>query len=85
MDTDSEIVYKCTDYYAPETEGAVLWNDPTIGIDWPSDACTISSDKDTAASLLADLKSPFICGESLEGFGYRGDQAVSDLLALDLR
>jgi dTDP-4-dehydrorhamnose 3,5-epimerase len=34
----SEIIYKLTDYYAPECERGVLWNDPTIGIDWPVDA-----------------------------------------------
>ena len=33
LEPDSEIVYKCSDYYAPETEGAILWNDPDIGID----------------------------------------------------
>ena len=33
LEPDSEIVYKCTDYYAPETEGAVLWN--SCGIEWP--------------------------------------------------
>lgn len=27
--------YKCTDYYAPEYEGGILWNDPSIGIEWP--------------------------------------------------
>ena len=32
---DCEIVYKCSDYYTPECDGAVLWNDPGLGIDWP--------------------------------------------------
>ncbi len=31
----AEFVYKCTDYYHPEDEGGILWNDPEIGIDWP--------------------------------------------------
>jgi len=61
---DSEIVYKCSDYYAPETEGSVLWNDPDIGIDWPTGPDPILSDKDAAAHLLADLVSPFIFGEN---------------------
>ena len=61
---DSEIVYKCSDYYAPETEGSVLWNDPDIGIDWPSDNAPILSDKDAVAPLLFDLESPFIFGEN---------------------
>ena len=55
---DSEIVYKCSDYYAPETEGAILWNDPDIGIDWPIDADLILSEKDAVAPLLSELESP---------------------------
>jgi len=31
----AEFQYKCTDYYAPEHERVLLWNDPAIGIDWP--------------------------------------------------
>ena len=64
LEPDSEIVYKCSDYYAPETEGAILWNDPDIGIDWPTDADPILSDKDAAAPLLSDLESPFVFGEN---------------------
>lgn len=61
---DSEIVYKCSAYYAPETEGAVLWNDPDIGIDWATKADPILSDKDAAAPFLSDLESPFVYGEN---------------------
>ena len=64
LEPDSEIVYKCSDYYAPETEGAVLWNDPDIGIDWPTEADPILSDKDAVAPLLSELESPFIFGEN---------------------
>ena len=64
LEPNSEIVYKCSDYYAPETEGAVLWNDPDIGIDWPTITDPILSDKDAVASLLCDLESPFIFGEN---------------------
>ena len=35
MEGPAELVYKCTDYYAPEFERSILWNDPAIGIDWP--------------------------------------------------
>ena len=31
----SEIVYKCTDYYDPEAQGSIRWDDPSIGIKWP--------------------------------------------------
>ena len=61
---DTEIIYKCSDYFHPETEGAVLWNDPDIDIDWPAIADPILSDKDAVAPLLADLDSPFIFGEN---------------------
>ncbi len=56
----TEIVYKCSDFYAPETEGAVAWNDPDIGIDWGLSGDPILSAKDAAAGVLADLDSPFI-------------------------
>ena len=64
LEPDSEIVYKCSDYYAPETEGSILWNDPDIGIDWPTESNIILSDKDAVAFLLSDLESPFIFGEN---------------------
>ena len=64
LEPDSEIVYKCSDYYAPETEGSVLWNDPDIDIDWPTVSGPILSDKDATAPLLSDLESPFTFGEN---------------------
>jgi dTDP-4-dehydrorhamnose 3,5-epimerase len=63
LEPDSEIVYKCSDYYSPETEGAILWNDPDIGIDWPTATDPILSDKDAVAPLFSELESPFIFGE----------------------
>lgn len=59
---DSEIVYKCTDYYAPETEGAVRWD--SCGIEWPLSVDPILSDKDAIAPALADFDTPFIYGEN---------------------
>ena len=59
---NSEIVYKCSDYYAPETEGALTWNDPDIGIDWPITNELTISDKDKAANMFKDFDSPFIFG-----------------------
>jgi dTDP-4-dehydrorhamnose 3,5-epimerase len=56
----TEIIYKCSDYYAQETEGAVAWNDPEVGVDWGlGDMAPILSDKDANAPSLADLNSPF--------------------------
>lgn len=58
---DTEIVYKCTDYYAPECDGAVRFDDPAMGIVWGFDrAGAVLSAKDRAAPLLADFVSPFV-------------------------
>lgn len=54
---DTEICYKCSDYYAPECDGAVRWD--SVGIDWNLTRDPILSAKDTAAPALADFKSPF--------------------------
>ena len=56
---DSEIVYKCSDYYAPETEGSLRWDDPEIGIEWPLTTAPVLSEKDAQAPHLADFNSPF--------------------------
>ncbi|GJI96282.1 dTDP-4-dehydrorhamnose 3,5-epimerase [Duganella caerulea] len=53
----AEFLYKTTDYWAPEHERSVLWNDPAIGIEWPAlDAAPLLSAKDQAAVLLADAE-----------------------------
>jgi dTDP-4-dehydrorhamnose 3,5-epimerase len=61
---DTEIIYKCTDYYAPDCDGAVRWDDPDIGIDWGlgTDQAVLSS-KDATAPMLADTPSPFSHGD----------------------
>ncbi len=48
LSDQAEFVYKCTDYYAPEYERSILWDDPDINIDWPlvGDSLPILSDKD---------------------------------------
>lgn len=56
---DTEIIYKCSDYYARETEGALIWNDPDIGIDWGGVTEPLLSEKDAVAPRLSDLDSPF--------------------------
>ena len=58
---DTEIIYKCSDYYAPECDGAVRFDCPEIGIDWELDGVKpILSDKDAAAPRLVDFDSPFV-------------------------
>jgi len=51
----ADFVYKCTDYYAPEDERVIRWDDPDIAIDWPLADATVPllSDKDAAGVSLA--------------------------------
>lgn len=49
----AEFLYKTTDYWAPEHERAIAWNDPAIGIDWPFAGEPLLSGKDRAAAPLA--------------------------------
>lgn len=60
---DTEIIYKCSDYYAPECDGAVRFDDPDLGIDWGLSGDAILSDKDANAPLMAQFDSPFTYGE----------------------
>ena len=55
---DTEICYKCTDYYAPECDGAVRWD--SCGIDWGIDGNPVLSAKDATAPALAEFDSPFV-------------------------
>jgi dTDP-4-dehydrorhamnose 3,5-epimerase len=57
---DTEIIYKCSDYYSPECDGAVRFDDPDIGVDWGlNEAEALLSDKDNAAPFLKDFDTPF--------------------------
>lgn len=47
----ADFLYKCTDFYDPACEGAICWNDPAIGIEWPV-ADPILSPRDAAAPCL---------------------------------
>jgi dTDP-4-dehydrorhamnose 3,5-epimerase len=52
----AEFEYKCTDYYSPEHERSIRWDDPDIGIDWPLTAgeAPVLSEKDAAAPFFKD-------------------------------
>ena len=53
----AEVVYKVTDYYAPEWERSILWNDLKIGIEWPLNGVDpVLSQKDEAGKPLADAE-----------------------------
>ena len=61
LEPNSELLYKCSDFYAPDCDGAVRFDDPDIGIDWGIDPkAAILSDKDAHAPLLKDFVSPFV-------------------------
>lgn len=58
LEDNTTFLYKCTDFYAPETEGGILWNDPALSIDWGI-AEPLVSPKDEVLPLLQDFSSPF--------------------------
>jgi dTDP-4-dehydrorhamnose 3,5-epimerase len=57
LSDSAEVAYKTTDYYAPQSERSILWNDPDLAIDWQITAPPLLSGKDQAASRFkaADL------------------------------
>ena len=59
LSSDAEIIYKCSEAYDPDTEGAVLWNDADLNIDWPIKSAAVISDRDEAADAFAGFQSPF--------------------------
>lgn len=58
LEPDSEVAYKASALYAPETEGGLRWDDPSLGIGWPLPGAIVS-EKDAVLPTLADLDSPF--------------------------
>lgn len=54
---NTEVQYKCSDYYAPECDGSVLWD--SLGIEWPLAGAPILSTKDAKAVPFAEFQSPF--------------------------
>ncbi|MBL0175436.1 MAG: dTDP-4-dehydrorhamnose 3,5-epimerase [Ignavibacteria bacterium] len=56
LSDSADFAYKCTEYYHPETEGTILWNDPAIGIAWPLDGDPLLSEKDATAMTLDDTR-----------------------------
>ena len=60
LEPDTMVLYKASDFYAPEAEGALRWDDPELTIPWPLDGRMPQlSGKDAASPGLEDLESPF--------------------------
>jgi dTDP-4-dehydrorhamnose 3,5-epimerase len=75
LEPDTEIVYKVTQYYAPEHDRGVLWNDPDLAIEWPvADEMAVLSAKDRFQPRLRDVVSPFVHAEMAQ------DQPARELL-----
>jgi dTDP-4-dehydrorhamnose 3,5-epimerase len=53
----TEIIYKCSDYYAPDADGGLRWD--SCGVDWPLQGGPVLSPKDAAAPALAGFDTPF--------------------------
>lgn len=54
LSESADFLYKTTDYYAPEHERCIAWNDPAIGIQWPTGAPPLLSSKDQLGKLLSE-------------------------------
>ena len=52
----AQFLYKTTDYYAPDHERCIVWNDPQINISWPITAEPLLSEKDSAGALFKDAE-----------------------------
>jgi dTDP-4-dehydrorhamnose 3,5-epimerase len=51
----AEFLYKTTDYWYPEHERSLLWNDPTVGVEWPIDGAPLLAAKDAAAMSFQEI------------------------------
>lgn len=60
---DVEVQYKVDELYTPECDRGIIWNDPTIGIEWPMDIKPVLSAKDENAPLLKEADNNFSYGE----------------------
>jgi dTDP-4-dehydrorhamnose 3,5-epimerase len=56
LSDEADVIYKCTDYYHPQSERGIVWNDPSIGIAWPDCGVdVVVSAKDAANPVLRDV------------------------------
>lgn len=62
---DVEVQYKVDEVYSPENDRGIIWNDPSIAIEWPLEVKPITSKKDENAPLLKNAENNFVFGESI--------------------
>jgi dTDP-4-dehydrorhamnose 3,5-epimerase len=58
LSDEVEVLYKASDFYAPEHERCIRWDDPDLAIDWPMDGDRIISDKDAKGSFFREAELP---------------------------
>lgn len=56
LSESAEVLYKATDYYYPEYERSIAWNDPTLNIKWPLDCAPVLSAKDAKGSAFLEAE-----------------------------
>ena len=56
LSDEADFTYRCSNYYDPATEAGILWNDPEIGIEWPTDLDILVSDRDKEAPTLSEIR-----------------------------
>jgi dTDP-4-dehydrorhamnose 3,5-epimerase len=59
LEDQTEVLYKTTEYYHPEWDAGVRWDDPALAIPWPGTRPPLVSEKDGRLPLLKDIDSPF--------------------------
>jgi dTDP-4-dehydrorhamnose 3,5-epimerase len=56
LSDEADVIYGCSTYYDPDTEGGFAYDDPDVGIAWPRDVDLIASDRDRNAPRLAEIR-----------------------------
>lgn len=59
LSESAEFVYQCDDFYYPEDEGGIIWNDPTVAVEWPGADAYVFSEKDRKLPTFAESRPIF--------------------------
>lgn len=63
LEPDTEVAYKVDGFYSPQCDSGIIWNDPSLAVDWPvAPGDVVLSDKDSKLGKFADFVSPFRFG-----------------------